>query len=168
MATQPINFKRVGTPSYRTYRVLQARGDWGQIYRERVALYGDLHGAIIFPEQLFTLNQAAIFGATASQTPSGPGHSGTVGGMSLTVQRFESIGIYDGVNQRQLTHSQQVLDYEEANYDKEGVRRLYLGTDFHRSNMPVFGHVSALFTNKDSAVRFLEREVRQNLRKLIP
>jgi hypothetical protein len=169
MATQPINFKRVGTPSYRTYRVLQARGDWGQLYRARVALYGDLHGAIIFPEQLFTLNQNAIYAAAATPAVPNANNAGCTVGLTLSVHQITSIGIHDGINNQQLTHSEQVLEYEENHFDKDGLRRLTIMAKGGSSHQAVsFGHFSALFTNRESAARFLEREVRTSLRKLIP
>lgn len=166
--TEALNFKRIGTPGYRTYRVLQARGDWGQLYRSRVAEYGDLKGAIIFPEQLFSLNQSTIFAASSSEAPR---QSNGVGSLTLSILPVNHIGLYDGVNGQFLTRSEQVLEYEDNNYTKDGIRLLTIGTpaaNVLSANPPVFGHLQTLFTSKDQACRWLEKQAIKQIKKLVP
>lgn len=166
--TEALNFKRIGTPSYRTYRVLQARGDWGQLYRSRVAEYGDFKGAIIFPEQLFSLNQSTIYAAGSSEAPR---QSNGAGSLTLSIQPLNHIGLYDGINGQFLTRSEQVLEYEDANYTKDGIRLLTIGTpaaNMLTAHTPVFGHMQALFTSKDQACRWLEKQATKQIRKLVP
>jgi hypothetical protein len=175
VATEALNFKRIGTPSYRTYRVLSARGDWAQLYRSKVADHGDQKGAIIFPEQLLSLNQNRIFAVAGI---SGSGAAPIIGAntygsapvsMTLSCLVIERFHLWNSRDQCLITKAEQVVEYEEQYYDKEGLRGLML-TDIHGnlSRSSNFASFTSLFTSKRDAVRWLENYARENLRKMIP
>lgn len=173
MATEALNFRRIGTPGYRTYRVLQARGDWAHIYRSKVADHGDHKGAIIFPEQLLSLNQNRIFAVGATENI---GHSGQGSGMMLSsasmpstmqlqwlvIERFH---LWNAVDRCLITRAEEVLEYEEHNYDKDGLRGLQLTDALGARAVGPFSAFTALFTSKGDAARWLENYASKNLRK---
>lgn len=169
MATEALNFRRIGTPGYRTYRVLQARGDWAHIYRSKVADHGDHKGAIIFPEQLLSLNQNRIFavGATENVLPSTSIMNSIASPSSMQLQWLviERFHLWNAVDRCLITRAEEVLEYEEHNYDKDGLRGLQLTDHLGARSVGSFSAFTALFTSRNDAAKWLENYASKNLRK---
>jgi hypothetical protein len=61
MATEALDFKKLNSTSGRMMRILRSHGKWAALYTERMAEIGDMKGAIVFPEQILSLNQSTLF-----------------------------------------------------------------------------------------------------------
>jgi hypothetical protein len=64
--SEAIDFNKIRSKSYKVWRILQAPGVWGQVYRDRESRFANYASAIIFPEQLLGLNQSQLFSVELS------------------------------------------------------------------------------------------------------
>lgn len=143
---QAQDFKRIHTKSYKVWRLLQAPGCWGKVYREREMLLRNYRSAIIFPEQLLGLNQSLLF--TASTTVSSEGRSASVS--SLNTPKL----LLDGGT---VDYYDDIYDWESENNGNDALKSMCIGRSGAYSNIP-FWNVT-LFTNRKDAVKMASRHL---------
>jgi hypothetical protein len=143
---QAQDFKRIHTKSYKVWRLLQAPGCWGKVYREREMTLRNFSSAIIFPEQLLGLNQSQLF--TASLSVSSEGRSASVSGMTIPSLLLDggTVGYYDDI-----------YDWESENNGDDALKSMSLGRPGSYNNTP-FWSVN-LFTNRKDAVKMASRHL---------
>lgn len=162
MAHQAIDFTKVNTKSYKVWRILQASGDWAQVYRDREQAYRDYKSAIIFPEQILGLNQRNIYKAHAYFVQKSV--NSYITGVSckklnalMTREEEKSFG-YPG----ELRSAGEVMLWESMNPHLAEHSGMYLGElsdNTHFSN-------NAWFSNVKDAIKYQERMFKTLVSKL--
>lgn len=136
-----VDFKKLVTsPSGSLLRVMQAPEPWVGIYKARLNLFGDQPGAIVFPEQLLALQQAAVYQVLVGS-----------GGREKVVVEFASIANFtphDGSGQP-LTTIDKVIATEASNGGVIRVGAFGARLDAHL----------ALFTSRKVALKWASKKL---------
>jgi hypothetical protein len=143
MATQAIDFKKINSKGYKVWRIIQAPGAWGQIYRDRELKLRNYKSALIFPEQLLGLNQKLIYKVQVHRLGS------TVSSHITGVRCFCPAD----ANRKALTTAQEVYDYEADNAGDGEVHRLNYATPNQTGDSVTF-YTSNLFSSIKDAEKF--------------
>lgn len=154
-----IDFKKIGTPGYRSYRVLQSPGLWAQVYRNRIAAFGDYRSAVIFPEQLLGLKQTLIYVASCSDSTNSCG---------VTVAAIREWSLMNTHRQTRLETAEDILEFEST-YHNSLSETEYLGfggTNGYSKTLHRFTSNAALFTGKHDAYKFVNKFMDKKIRNL--
>jgi len=147
-----MDFVRINSKSYKVWRILQASGVWGQVYRDREERLRNYRSAIIFPEQLLGLNQTQLFITT-------------IGSMTLNT-RTVSVASVDNKHLQlhggTVSHYNEIYEWEGENNGSEALKGMTIGTINHDpdryfssgSNTP-FSDLN-LFSSKRDAVKMAQ------------
>lgn len=129
MATKAIDFTKVHTKAYKVWRIIQAPGAWGQIYRDREQKLRGYRSALIFPEQILGLNQELIFKVVVAR-----GQNGAVQSHITPLRKF---GIFVPVNKDEkypytkpgeLTNMDEIRRWESDNQAGGETHRMSVNT----------------------------------------
>lgn len=125
MATKAIDFTKVHTKAYKVWRIIQAPGAWGQIYRNREQALRGYKSALIFPEQVLGLNQELIFKVVVAK-----GQGGSVQSHITPLRKFglyvpeDKSAKYPYSKPGQLTSMDEIRRWEADNQNPGDTHRL--------------------------------------------
>lgn len=162
MSRPAIDFKRILGNSGSLHRVMKSPGVWPSIYIDRYKRFGDIHGAIVFPEQLLGLKQNTIWMvSTISDEKNGFRVSVNV---TETTQRFLSTRMWGQAN---ISTVEEVHAFERKTA-AEGVDPNILLLVHEKSS--AFTELcfvkSNLFTNEKSANFYAKRFLKEAMKRL--
>ena len=140
------DFTRISTKSYKVWRILQAPGVWGQIYRDREERLRNYRSAIIFPEQLIGLNQSQVFMMSVDQIGTDR-RTVTVSGISKT-----NLYLDNGL----VSEYQQIYDWESQHHNNDALTGMTLNSPSNSTYQSVQFHTLNLFTNKKDAIKMAQ------------
>lgn len=129
-----LNFKTVNSANYMAHRLLMAPSKWLEIYQTRIKAAKDSN-ALIFPEQLLSLNQKAIWFVHAPELLKGDTPS--VDSVSVTVSKiyFDNIFIPKPGNRSYYRHErdghpvssiEEIVEYERMNVESRDATKFPL------------------------------------------
>lgn len=144
-----INFKLMGSDSGRLLRVMQAPGFWTRIYQDRIRLFGDSRGAIIFPEQLLGLDQAAIFRVSMIQSE---WH------MQTEIKTISEFRLEDRTSRKPLTTIEDIMAFEERTANVEDAPSM-LRMSCSDGSYSSHGFTGAMFTSRKEALRWIVKQL---------
>lgn len=159
---QAIDFKKITTKSYKVWRILQAPGAWGQIYRDREQLYRNYRSALIFPEQVLGIAGSPVFKVTTScvqRTLSS--HITNVYVNALNALMTPEMGEHF-ISPGFLVNMEEIQRFEHLNHKSGETHRIYLGSNTQEN--PFDRH--AWFTNIKDALKYQSNQQAALLHKL--
>jgi hypothetical protein len=142
--SEAVDFKKIGSKSYKAWRILSAPDAWAQIYLNREKLMRPYRAAIVFPEQLLGLNQSRIYQVICYKT------GNNVTSHINTIRNFEPID----VNGNHLSSLTLILECEQEHQDG-GEHRISVGSRIN-SNNSFYNHY--YFSNQKDAVKYQQAQ----------
>jgi hypothetical protein len=150
---QAIDFKKVTSKSYKVWRILQAPGAWGQIYRDREQTYRNYRSALIFPEQVMGIGGSSVYKVTAHCVQ----RSLTTNITNIHVTALNALMSKEDEDRYicpgMLCNMEEIQRFEHLNREAGQTHRLYLGSS--SQDNPFDRH--AWFTNLKDAIKYQNR-----------
>lgn len=162
MSRPAIDFKRILGKSGSMHRVMKSPGVWSSIYIDRVKRFGNIHGAIVFPEQLLGLKQNTIWMVSTTEDDKN-GFRVSVA-VSETTQRFLSTKNWGQPN---ITTVEDVHEFERKSVAESfDPTALYLVHERSSAFTELCFVKSNLFTNEKSANIYAKRFLKNAMKRL--
>lgn len=138
-----VNIKRLDSESYRTYRVLRANPVMSDLYRRRVKDFGNVRGALIFPEALLSLTSPIY--AVALTADSSTHRAG------VTVVSSKAILTHDGCEIRSI---EQIHEAEASVFTEADAKKLFKlpGSGYGAER---FFTDNVIFTNREAVMKYV-------------
>ena len=144
---EAINFKKINSRKYKAWRILSAPNGWGEVYRLREIKFGQVSGAIIFPEQILGLN-SSIYSVAGSRS----GGSASTHIKLWSPKLTAPAGVMDARTSDELETCEEVYECERHWQPRDKVGLCIRITDIQ--DMTFASLDLALFTNIKDALKY--------------